>query len=138
MKGIRWAAIVLLAFLALSAIAGGVPMIANPYGNPVGMPQSLLRTTPFHSYLAPGILLLAFNGLLALWCFWEVWARRTGYGAWTAFQGIVLLVWLTVECLMLRIVVWPHYLYGAVGLALLIAGIVLTTETKPARRSIET
>lgn len=137
MNAVRWAAILLLAFLALSAIAGAFPMIVNPYGSPAGLPQTLLRGTPFRSYLGPGILLLMSNGLLALWCLWATWSRKTAYGAWTAFQGIVLLIWLTGECLMLRTVVWAHYLYGAVGVGLLITGVALSVANKAGRRGFD-
>jgi uncharacterized membrane protein len=125
MKETRWAAMVLLAFLGASGIAGGVPMIADPGGRPIGMPQSLLQYSPFHSFLIPGIILLTANGLLALWVLWMAFSRRNYYGWWTAMQGCVLLVWLVVECLMLRLVVWPHYLYGAVAVGLIAAGLAL-------------
>ena len=137
MNGVRWVAVVLLSFLAVSAIAGGLPMIANPHGSPAGLPHSLLHTTPFRSFMAPGILLLFFNGLLALFCLWLVWRRKTAYGGWTAFQGVVLLVWLIVECAMLRTVVWAHYLYGVVAGCLIVAGIALESGRKPERSRFE-
>jgi len=133
MKVTRWAAMVLLAFLGVSGIAGGVPMIADPGGRPIEMPQSLLQYSPFHSFLFPGIILLAANGLLALWVLWMVFSRRNYYGWWTAIQGCVLLVWLVVECLMLRLVVWPHYLYGAVAAGLIAAGLALRREEAGSR-----
>lgn len=125
MRETRWTAMVLLAFLGISGIAGGVPMIADPSGTRLRMDPSLLRYSPFHSFLIPGILLLAANGLLAIWVFWLAAKRRRNYGWWTAFQGWVLLVWLVVECIMLRLVVWPHYLYGGVAVALIAAGVML-------------
>lgn len=137
MAAARWCAIFLLAFLGLSALAGSVPMIAHPYGNPLGMPQSLLLNTPFRSYLAPGILLLVFNGLLALWCLWTVWGRRPRYGGWTAFQGVVLVLWIMVECVMLHVVVWAHYLYAAVGFALIVAGTFTNAPTHPHHRPLD-
>ncbi len=97
-------------------------MMLNPHGNPLGMPQSLLQHTPFHSYLIPGVLLLAANGLLSLWGLWLVLARSPRYGLWAVCQGCVLLGWLSVECWMLRIVIWPHYLYGIVALVLITSG----------------
>lgn len=136
MKVTRWAAIVLLVFLGLSGIAGGVPMIADPRGSPLGMAQSLLRYSPFHSFLIPGILLLVANGLLAVWVIWLAVSKRRTYGWWTAFQGCVLLVWLVVECLMLRLVVWPHYLYGAVAVGLIAVGLALRqAPAEPAPRA---
>ena len=54
---------------------------------------------------------------------------RPGYGWWVIVQGVVLLGWLIVEVAMLRLMVWPHYLYGAVAMALVISGIVIVRAT---------
>jgi len=133
-----------LAFLGLSAIAGAIPMMLAPQGGPV-MPLSLLRYSPFHSFLIPAILLLTFNGLLALWILRLVVLQNPHAGLWTAFQGCILLVWLIVECWMLRSVIWLHYVYAAVALALIAAGVEVRkqslfsssplTDTPPAPQS---
>lgn len=125
MKTVRWTGIALLFFLAASSIIGSIPMLADPHGSPWGMPQSLLQHSPFPSYLAPGILLLLFNGLLALWALWLALDQAPRYGLWMALQGFVLLGWLVVECLMIRLVVWPHYLYGAIAIGLIAIGLLL-------------
>lgn len=125
MKTVRWMGIALLFFLAASAIVGSIPMIADPHGTPWNMPQSLLRHSPFPSYLFPGIMLLIANGLLALWVLGFTLAGLPRYGLWIALQGCVLLGWLVVECAMLRLVIWPHYLYGAVAVGLIAAGVLL-------------
>jgi hypothetical protein len=125
MKFARTSAIVLLVFLGLSGIAGGAPMIVSSiWKTRAFMPLNLLQHSPFHSYLIPGIILLVANGLLALWIVRLVIQRRPGYGLWTALQGCVLMGWLVVECIMLRLVIWPHYLYGAVALLLIVLGFV--------------
>jgi hypothetical protein len=67
MKAARIVAIVMLVFLGLSGIVGAIPMLMQPHDEPWHMPQSLLQYSPFHSYLIPGIILLAANGLLSLW-----------------------------------------------------------------------
>ena len=117
-----------LAFLGLSSLAGAIPMIVDPSGGALRMPLSLLRHSPFHSYLIPGILLFVFDGVLALWVLWLAMMAKPRCGLWTVLQGCVLLVWLAVECLMLRMVIWPHYLYGAVALVLVVSGLALRRE----------
>jgi len=97
------------------------------------MPQSLLQHSPFHSYLIPGIILLVANGLLSMWVLWLTWRRHSNYGWWVAAQGCVLFGWLIVETLMLRLIVWPHYLYGAVALVLVAAGLALAGLSRPLR-----
>jgi len=41
----------------------------------------------------------------------------------------VSLGWLIVEVAMLRLIVWPHYLYGVLAMALVISGIAIVRAT---------
>ena len=125
MKQARVVAIVALVFLVLSGVVGAIPLIVNPGGEPWHMPQSLLQYSPFHSYLVPGFILLVANGLLTLWVLGLTVGKHPGFGWWVIGQGLVLLGWLIVEVAMLRLMVWPHYLYGAVAMALVISGIAI-------------
>jgi hypothetical protein len=117
MQAIRWIAIVLLVFLGIGALIGAVPMLAEPHGAPLGMPQSMLRFTPFHSYLIPGLALLAGNGLLAFWAVFLALRRSSGYG-----------LWIVVQCFLLRFFVWPQYLYVTWGLLLVACGLALRND----------
>lgn len=129
MKLARGTALAALVFLSLSAIAGSVAMTGASIRNTPGMmPLSPLRYSPFHFYLIPGIILLTANGLPALWVLWLVLKRKPRQGLWTAFQGCVLVGWLAVECWMLRLVIWPHYLYGSVALLLIVPGLGLRSH----------
>jgi hypothetical protein len=56
---------------------------------------------------------------------WLALDQTPRYSLWMALQGCVLLGWLVAECLMIRMVIWPHYLYGAVALGLMAAGLLL-------------
>jgi len=125
MRAVRFVAVLALVVLGLSGIVGAVPLIVHPAGEPWAMPQSLLRYSPFHSYLLPGIILLVANGLLGVWVLWRTARRHSGYGWWVAAQGCVLLGWLSVEIAMLRLAIWAHYMYGAVVLVLIASGIAL-------------
>ena len=124
MRLARVTAITLLAFLGLTAIAGAVPMILHPGGS-AWMPVTLLEHSPFHSFLVPGIVLLSANGVLSLAVLGLVLAQSSNHGLGVVFQGSVLLGWLITECWMLRTVVWLHWLYAAVGVGLIVAGVAL-------------
>src|SRR5579872_1865096 len=127
MKCVRLWALILLMFLGVGGIAGGVPMIVGSLRHSNGpIPLSLLRYSPFRSYLVPGIILLVSNGLLPLWIYLRVKRRQPLYGLWTALQACVLFGWLTVECIMLRIVAWLHLFYFAIALLLIGCGFVLS------------
>ena len=122
---VRWIAIGLLFFLGVSGVVGAVPMIADPHGSPWQMSQGLLAHSPFRSYLLPGIVLFCANGILPLVICALALRGLRNYAALTALQGIILLGWTVVECLMLRTVVWPHYLYGGVGAAMIACAVLL-------------
>jgi uncharacterized membrane protein len=133
MRFFRRLAIVLLSLLCVSAVLGAMPLVVYPYQQPWQMSQNLLEHSPFHSFLIPGIILLLANGLLCLYVLMVVLRRRRDYGWWVAAQGCVLLGWLVVECIMIRFVVWPHYLYGAIGVILVAVGFVLRRDMRPLR-----
>jgi len=61
---------------------------------------------------------------------WLTVGKHPGYGWWVIVQGVVLLGWLIVEVAMLRLMVWPHYLYGAVAIALVISGIAIVRHVR--------
>jgi hypothetical protein len=130
MKGIRVLALVALGFLSVTSMMGGIPLIVDPSGGLLHMPLNLLEHSPFHSFLIPGIILFAANGLMSLAIFVLALRRRVGYGVMTAFQGCVIAGWITVEVIVLRAVVWPHYVYWAVGLILIVCGIMLRRDRR--------
>ncbi len=133
MKIMRMVALVAVAFLAITAIWGAALLIGDPMGRPMDIPVSVLQHSPFHSFLIPGILLLVSSGLLGIAVFVVALLRARGYGWWVAFQGCVLFGWITIEVILLRTVVWLHYVYWGLAVILIAAGWVLRREVRPAR-----
>ncbi len=132
MKTVRMVALVGLAYLAITATWGAVFLIGNPTGSPMQISVSVLQYSPFHSFLVPGILLLVSSGLLGAIVFLMALFRCRGYGWWVAMQGSVLFGWITIEVILLREIVWLHYVYWALALLLIACGWALRRETKPA------
>jgi hypothetical protein len=133
MKIVRMVALVAVGFLAISAIWGAALLIGDPMGRPMEIPVSILQHSPFHSFLIPGILLLVSSGLLGTVVFVLALVRARAYGLWVAFQGCVLFGWITVEVILLRTVVWLHYVYWGLALILIASGWVLRRDIRPAR-----
>lgn len=98
------------------------------------MPVTLLEHSPFRSFLVPGFILLAANGVLSFAVLGLVLAQSPNHALWVAFQGSVLLGWLVIECWMLRTVVWLHCFYAFIGLALILAGLALWRSQATGRR----
>ena len=126
----RATAIGSLVFLGVTAFVGAVPLILYPQGDLLHVPLSLLQHSPFHSFLIPGIILLMANGVLSFVALYQLLRRRNGYGWWVAFQGCVISGWIVVEVIMFRAIAWLHFLYLAVGLLLIAAGLALTRKAR--------
>jgi hypothetical protein len=60
-----------------------------------------------------------------------VLVRARGYGWWVAFQGCVLFGWITIEVILLRTVVWLHYVYWGLALILIALGRALRPQDQP-------
>lgn len=125
-KALRIFTIILLAFNGLSAVAGGGVLILDPTGHTIGMPLSLLHHSPFKNFLLPGILLFVFDGFLSLLILLAVIREFGLYHFMISLQGLVSLIWIITQVIMIRAAVSLHYIYGGIGLALLLTGMILS------------
>src|ERR1700730_1042352 len=66
LPGIARLAVGLELFLSIGALYGGGSLMVAPDGHLLGIPTSLLRGTPFGSFLVPGICLFSLVGVAPL------------------------------------------------------------------------
>lgn len=92
------------------------------------MPLSMLEYSPFSSFLLPGVILFCANCLLSFRVLAVALRKARGYGLWIAVQGGVLASWISVEVMMIRSVIWAHYLYWAVALIMILCGWLLRND----------
>lgn len=123
----------LLAFLGIGAVFGGAVLIISPSGELIGMPLSLLGTSPFHTFLIPGIILFFVLGLFPFLLFYalvrEVKSPLADYlnvfkdmkWAWSfvIYQAFALIIWIQIEMVFLQAVHWLHTLYMFYAIAIL-------------------
>lgn len=128
MNKTRIVAIVTLAFLGITACTGAISLILDPSGKLLMMPLSLLDHSPFQSYLIPGLILFFGNGLLSALVLMLASRRTYGYGWWIVLQGCVITGWIAVQVLMIRMAIWAHFVYLAIGLVLVVCGWLLRNE----------
>ena len=136
MKPLRHFVLFLLVFNSASAIAGGAVLIIQPQGYIIQMPVSMLQYSPFADFLVPGILLFVFNGLFSLLITVAVIKRYPAYPFLVMLQGVISTVWIITEVVMLRAIVWLHYVYGFIGIFLFIAGILLLKSSRQRSQNI--
>ena len=63
-KRIRNTFLIVLGFLALGALGGGIVLIISPDGELLGLPLSEFKNIPFASYTIPGIILFSTLGVI--------------------------------------------------------------------------
>lgn len=130
-----WLLTVLLALLGVGAISGGLGFVLDPTGANLGIPLSVLRYSPFHDFLIPGMILLivfglgSFAALLAVWLrpAWEFGTALTRFThqhwSWSAVVAIGLgqVIWIITQVLMLRGLNWLHFVFGGLGILIALA-----------------
>jgi hypothetical protein len=113
---VRVALVILEGFVGLGAVLGGVSVATNA----IGLPETLLRGSPFGSYLVPGLVLTFVVGgsqLVAA----AVVLRRHGLGApASALAGIVLVGWMVVQVAIIGLGHWIQAFYLVLGVLIVV------------------
>lgn len=121
----RLTAVILLAFNGIGALYGGGMLIYDPSGAMLGLPKETLKHSPFSDFFLPGLILFVILGLGSIVTCIVAIMKTQGYPFLTIFIGFALSIWISVQMLMLQGVHWAHILYGLIGIALILLGIVL-------------
>ncbi len=132
-----WILIVLLAFLAINAIYGGISLMLAPDGSLLGMQPGWLDKSPFKNYLIPGFLLLLMNGVFPLLAVFGLITKNQNkllnklniypgkYWGWTfsVYSGIITNIWIIVQQLIAEYFILQT-IFSAVGLLILVAALL--------------
>jgi hypothetical protein len=130
--------VLLLFFLAVSALFGSYHLVSDPTGRSLGMSVSQLDETPFDNYLFPGLVLGIFLGLLPLFLIYPLlampkwrWASflniyKDRYWAWaySIYTGIILMVWIYVQIMYIGYGAGLQLAYGGLGFVIVIVTIL--------------
>jgi hypothetical protein len=90
----RWTLLIVTAFNALSAVGGGIAVVAT---GGMGMPVSMLAGGPFTSFALPGVILLVVVGGTQTTALVLLLARRAPALLWAAIAGFGMVIWIFVE-----------------------------------------
>ncbi len=89
-------------FNSVSALFGGGAFILEPSGRFLQAPLGLLQYSPFGTFLVPGIILFVFIGTSSLVIAAMVIKSSRLYPLALVYQGIVNIIWITVQLFMIR------------------------------------
>ncbi len=103
------------AFVGIGAMGGGMMAILYPQG-PGGMPVDALNNSPFRDYLIPGIILFAVIGLGNVFCAFSMLFKSKYQGYISSIFSWALVIWIIVQCIMLRLVASLHVIFLIIGL----------------------
>lgn len=136
------AAVVALAFLGLTALGGGIEMLAFPHGNRFVKAEWLDHIPLLDTWVVPGLVLGVVFGLGSFavgfgllrkpdWP-WLAWlSRRSGkHWSWAAtiMMGFALLAWLLLELLLIPERSVIEAVYSAVGVLLIVAPLLASAR----------
>ena len=89
--------------IGLGAVGGGLALVLEPSGSNLEIPLELLKSTPFSTYLVPGIVLLVVNGLGSLVGAAASFTRHRNAGKTAMALGVFLVALSTLVVALLRV-----------------------------------
>jgi hypothetical protein len=131
---LNWLLIFLQILIGISALVSGAMLFLGPDGHLVGFTQDVLEGSPFNSFLIPGIVLFLFVGVFpvitacglikpSIWKPLNVLNPfKARYWSWTASWavGVIMLIWISVETILLGYISFLQPLIAGWALAILI------------------
>jgi len=133
-KILRYLLIAVIIFLGISGIFGGISLIIDPSGSNLQLSTAFLESTPFTSFLIPGIILLIFLGVFPCITAYGLISRRKlrvanrvniykrKHWAWTysLYCGIMLVLWIDIQVMMLGGGYILQSIYAILGVTIII------------------
>ena len=122
----------LLLFLSLGALFGGAMLVLDPSGGLLQIPVTILENSPFNNFLIPGLILFTilgvFPALISVSLLKQpqlTWVNVLNvysdmYWAWTftLYIGFALIIWISVQTLIINFVLFVHTGYIFLGLSI--------------------
>lgn len=116
-------------FVGIGAVFGGLAAIINPL-EPLGVTVEALKYSPFSDFLIPGIILFAVIGLGNLISAVILLFKSKFQGHVSSVFSWALVIWIIVQCVMLKLVVFLHVLYFIIGLIQAALSMVILIEQR--------
>ncbi len=118
------------AFIGIGAICGGGGAILDPSGESMGISTEILKNSPFDNFLIPGLFLFIVIGLGNIVC--AITALKKVYiqSYLTGGIGFTLMMWIVVQCYMLREINILHVIFFILGFIQCINALLIAFKQK--------
>ena len=137
-KATRNLLIGLLGFLGLGAIGGGGIFIISPSGKLMGMPISMLNSSPFNNFLLPGIILFSVLGVVPIMLAIALLKKpesklaerinffKDMHWSWSfsIYIAFILIFWIQIQMIFLSAVHWLHTFYMFLAVAIIFVALL--------------
>lgn len=133
-KGLATGLGILQVFIGLGAVGGGLALVLEPSGSSLGIPLEILDSSPFSTFLVPGIVLLIVNGFGSLVGAMASFKRYWRAGEIAMGLGLFLAAWIVFQVYWFAGFHWLHSLYLGIGLLELVLGWMLRGALRALRR----
>ena len=135
----------LLLFLGISAIYGGGALIISPSGRLLGgLPLSILKNSPFSSFLVPGIILCLVIGVFPIFTVWALIKKpvvsfaeyfniyKDMHWSWSysIYCAFALIIWLQIETYFIQGVGWLQMFYMFYSIPMLIVALLPSVRNR--------
>ncbi|MEH6745286.1 MAG: hypothetical protein V7670_00475 [Maribacter arcticus] len=131
--------LILLGFLGLGAISGGVLLIISPTGEMLGLPITEFKNLPFQNFMIPGIILFTVLGIIPLLLIPALIKKpdsrladrlnlfKDMHWSWTysIYVAFALIGWIQIQLIFLQSAVyWLHTFYIFYGLLIILIALL--------------
>lgn len=131
MNARRIVLLVLAILVAVLAIAGGIGLIAQPSGSIFGMDATLLASSPFTSFVLPGILLAIVVGGSMIVAAVALLRRLKSGASWSFVAGTILAGWIAVQVAMIGYASVLQPIFFVIGVVMML---LAELDARPLRR----
>lgn len=127
--------LILLFFVAATAIPCGILLISDPQGAIMQLSPGLLRYTVFNDFLIPGIVLALLVGGVNLLAFLSV-VKNYGHSFYLAIAGGCMIGgWIIIQMMLIRTFDWLQFVYLSTALLILLLSLLLKLQSRSAAKA---
>jgi len=121
--------LLLLVFVATTAVISGVLLIINPGGELFMMSTSLLEHTSFKDFSIPGFVLATVVGSTNLAAVVYYLQQRPERYNWAMLGGLTMGGWIIVQIILIREFSWFQVVYLAIALGIMLLALHLKVKS---------
>lgn len=107
--------IILTSIVGVLATMIGIMMMAVPDGNMIHSNVSILKTTSFHDFKLPGLILFLSVGISNLIAFFYLFVNHKSKFNWSIMGGVLLIIWIVAQFILIETSRWVDVIVITIG-----------------------